>query len=348
MEILTNMNLQMIRELNNEGKNSNVYIMKDTQLNADLVVKCIPKKYFFNPDEYFNEAAILYNVQHPNIAKIQHATEDNNNVYFSMPFYKKGSIESLINTRFLTIKEIIQFSLDFLNGLHFVHTKELIHFDIKPTNILIDDNGKAILTDFGLSKYTDNNGLSFPDKIYPFHIPPEMLQGSVMSNKADIYQVGMTLYRMCNGNENYSLQLNKYSSDSEFKDDVIKGKFPDRNFYLPHIPKKLRKIINKALNVNTDDRYKTVLDLSNELSTIDKNLKIVYSKDKNTRSENWVYPSSGTHDNCINLCKNVNAYDIIVEKVRKTDNKRFKIRSLCSNGYKRKNDALKYIEKILK
>lgn len=346
MDILTNLNLELRCKLNDEGKNSCVYVMKDKQLNTDLVVKCVSKNDFTGADEYFNEAAILYEVQHTNIVKIQHATEDVENVYFSMPYYKNGSINALMKKKFLSVREIIQFSLDFLNGLHYVHTKGLIHFDIKPTNILISDNGKALLTDFGLSKYTNSKGLSYPDKIYPIHIPPEMIEGNLMSKKADIYQVGMTLYRMCNGNENFKMQLKKYPSQDKFINDVLKGKFPDMKCFLPHIPKKLRKVIKTALKPNPDDRYNTVLDMINDLSIIDKNLNVLYYQDRNTRSDIWEYPSSSTHKNCIVLKQNGNYWDIQGEKVRLLDNSKSFIHDFCSKGHPSKKVALKQIENI--
>ncbi len=346
MDIIASLNLQLIGELNKEGKNSSVYVMRDTQLNTELVVKVVLKSEFLNSNEYFNEAAILYDVQHENIVKIQHATEIKDYVLFSMPFYKKGSLESIINSKYLSVKEIIQYSLDFLNGLHYVHTKGLIHFDIKPTNILIHDCGKALLTDFGLSKYVDAFGLSSPDKIYPIHYPPEMIQGNLMSNKADIYQAGMTLYRMCNGNENFYLQVSKYKTIDEFKHAVLNGKFPDRKYFLPHIPNKLRSIIKKAISTSPDNRYRTALDMINDLSAIDKNLNISYSYNKNTCSYEWVIPSSNTHNNCIILNKTVNTYSIIAQKVRILDNKRSTIHRLCSDGYSKMYDAFKQVERI--
>lgn len=345
--IPTNLNLKLIRELNKEGKNSNVFVMYDSQLNTELVVKRIAKKDFKNPDEYFEESSILYEVEHPNVVRIQHATDDKDYVYLSMPFHSNGSIEYLINRRFLTVGEVIEYSLNFLNGLHYVHTKGLIHFDVKPTNILIHDNGKAILTDFGLSKFVNASGLSFPDKIYPFHMPPEIIEGLKLSNKSDIYQAGMTLYRMCNGNEMYKNQTAKYKNIQSFKDAILRGKFPNRKNFLPHIPKKLRKIIKKALNVNPDSRYPTVLDMVNEISTIDKNLNIVYSMNKNTCSEKWEYSSSKTHINRITLYQNNKLWHTKGEKIRFRDNNISCMHNFQSGGHTNRKDGLDQVKKFL-
>jgi len=340
----TLLNLQVVRQLNNEGRNSFVYIMYDPQLGTELVVKCIPKININNSQDYFTESSIIYEVEHPNIVKIQHASSDINNIYLSMPYYSNGSMEAMLNRQYLNIKDIISYSLDFLSGLHYVHTKGYIHFDIKPTNILFRDNGKAMLTDFGLAKYANNYGLAFPDKIYSSHISPEMVKGSLVSNQTDIYQSGMTLYRMCNGNENYRKQIGKYNTPQELENAVVNGKFPDRRFYLPHIPKRMRRIINKAININPDKRYTTVLDLMNDISNVDKGLNINYNVDENISSEYWEYECSSTHKHRISLIHNGKTYDIVGEKIRLLDNKKTFVNKYCSYGYSKRNDALKVIE----
>ncbi len=204
-----------------------------------------------------------------------------------MPICKNGSINSLLNKKYLTVREIIKYSLEFLSGLHYVHTKKLVHFDIKPTNILIDNNNKAVLTDFGLAKYTDLYGFMRPNLIYSLHKPPEAFEYADFTNKSDIYQAGVTLYRMCNGNDIFNQMLNYWMESGNLGKAIEEGKFPDRKFYLPHIPKALRKVINKAMNINVDKRYDTILDMLNDISKIDKNLDWIYNRDMNKHSMIW-------------------------------------------------------------
>lgn len=311
-----------------EGKNSTVYRAFDSQLNAELIIKKISKasiiEQYQSIDEsnFFMESRILYDSKHPNVMQIQYASEDENFIYLSMPICRNGSINSLINQKHLTVREIVKYSLEFLSGLHYVHTKQLVHFDVKPTNILIDNNNKAVLTDFGLAKYTDIYGIMRPNQIYTPHKPPEAFKYADFTNKADIYQAGVTLYRMCNGNRIYNDKLNTLWSKGQLNEAIIDGKFPDRKFYLPHIPTQLRKIINKAMNIDIDKRYDTILDMLNDISSIDKNLDWEYNEDTNKHSLTCsIYNESKTHLNVLELIKNgENDNKILGKKIRISDN----------------------------
>ncbi|MGI8380406.1 serine/threonine-protein kinase [Priestia megaterium] len=262
------------------GPLSRVFLAKDLQLDAEIVVKEIKKTDFSNPDEYFTEARILYSMKHPNIAEIQYACEKDQFIYLSMPYYPAGSLENLYNTSLLSVREIIKYSLDFLKGLHFIHTKGLLHLDVKPGNVLINSSGVAMLTDFGLSKFVNNFDVAEYDKVYQTHRYPESFVTNYASKQSDIYQAGVTLYRMCNGDPLFKKQRATQA-------DIQSGKYPDRDFFLPHIPQSLIKVIKKALNVNPIDRHDSVLELMNELSKIDKNLDWRYNFDTMTGTNVW-------------------------------------------------------------
>lgn len=189
-----------------------------------------------------------------------------------MPYYKNGSLKSLIATKNLTIREIIRYSIQFLSGLHHIHSKGLIHFDVKPDNILISDSDEAHLSDFGLTKAMNSFGFASPELIYEKQVPPETFTSSDKTIHFDIYLAGLTIYRLLNGEEYFHRQLHSFSNQSDYIDAITTGTFPNRTDYLPHIPLKLQRVVNKAMNVNIADRHQTVLELINELSDIDENL----------------------------------------------------------------------------
>ncbi len=261
-----------------EGKNSEVWIARDTQLEQVLILKKITKESLDQQsvEDYFAEAKILNTSKHPHVMPIYYSAEDDENVYITMPYYANGSLNSVLNERFLTTREIIRYSLDFLSGLLFIHIKGLIHLDIKPTNVIIDDTNKAILTDFGLSKHLDENGFANQRRQYVAHRSPEAYITTDKTVQDDIYQAGLTLYRMCNGNSDFKTQFEllktSCNSNDEFIKKIQRGEFPNRKSYLPQIPVKLRRIINKMLHTDIDKRYKDVLSIINDLSKIDETM----------------------------------------------------------------------------
>lgn len=343
----TLLEINLVQEIGQEGRNSNVYKAYDKQLDANLVVKKIPKSDFKHVNDYFSEAQMLYATTHPNIMAVKYASQDKDSVYIAMDYYKNGSLNTILNKRFLSVREIIKYSLEFLTGLHFMHAKGLVHFDIKPTNILINDAGKATLTDFGLSKYINEQGFSHPDKFYTFHVPPETFEFNKSSMFSDIYQAGMTIYRMCNGNEalrNQFQQLN-IKTKTDLVDAIKKNKFPKKDAFLPHIPIKLQQVIKKAIAIDPKNRYESVLEMINDISLIDENLDWIYNEDTNGHSV-WAN-NTGDFTYRINLIKKSDdTWATEGVKIKNADSSSRRVIKWNKNGYTNKKQLLDEIRKM--
>ena len=264
-------------EIGHEGKNSQVFKSHDPQLDAELVIKQIPKTSLPGTDEYYEESGVLYLSSHPNVVPIHYACEDNDNIYLAMPYYSNGSLNELMNQRFLTVREIVRYASQFMSGLHNIHSKQLIHFDIKPDNILISNQGEALLSDFGLTKQTAINGYAGQDRMYGKMAPPEAFaNGDEYTTAFDIYQSGLTLYRMCVGNDEFYHQFNAYDVQGNFDRDrfifdVRNGDFPNRDIFPEHIPRRLINVVRKCMHTNIDERYTAAIHVINDLAGIDGN-----------------------------------------------------------------------------
>lgn len=323
------LNFETIREIGQEGRNSKVYLAHDKQLDGEIVVKIVPKSKLPNASEFYREAKILYASSHPYVVRVNYGCADNDNIYVAMPYYQNGSLKKLIDTRFLSIREVLRYSIQFLSGLNNIHSKGLLHFDIKPDNILISNSNEALLSDFGLSKAMDNFGFANPDGVYPKQVPPETFGSTQKTFHFDIYLAGLTIYRLLNGNEHYYHQLN-YRTQQEYVDAIIAGNFPSRTSYLPHIPLKLQRIVNKALSVNIMNRHQSVLELINELSAVDENLDWVYSKARITVT--WAKTQNGkTYEVILNDSdpsnQRIETYKTMIQSGRRT-----KVTSHCHNN----------------
>lgn len=337
--VITQLTFHLGEEIGGEGLNSKTYLAHDPQLDATIVVKAMTKSSFNNQLDYFNESKMLYASRHPNIMVINYACEDDDHVYLSMPYYAKGSLNSLLNKRYLTVREITKYSLDFLSGLHYIHTKSLIHFDVKPTNIIIDNSNRAVLTDFGISKYADHDGFATPKQIYRTHRPPEAFITGDLTSQYDVYQAGLTLYRMCNGNDDFKAQCDDLTSEK-----IVSGIFPARENFLPHIPNSLRKCIKKALEVDPDKRYVNVMELMNAISDVSDNLDWKYSNDEDI--QRWSFDSENTIDH-LTLQAVGDKWVTKGEKYSKKNNKTSNINKYNAK-YDSKDDAYKQIAKLLK
>lgn len=341
--------LEFIEEIGQEGRNSKVYRAYDPQLDTYLVAKEIKKSEFSSTDQYFNEAQMLYSVQHPNIVNVRYASQDQNNIYLTMDYYQNGSLSKIMENKYLTVREIVKYGLEFLSGIHFMHTINLVHFDIKPNNILINNSNKAIVTDFGLSKYLNEYGFALPDKQYMLHVPPERFEFNAMSKFSDVYQAGLTLYRMCNGDKFFKNQLSKLEieSSNDLAESISKGKFPKKQSFLPHIPNRLQKIIKKALETDVKKRYQEILDLMNELSVIDENLDWRYNEFNNTHSI-WELKEA-THAFTIELKQNdLGKWDTKGYRTNLITGSRNRVTKWCHDGYNSKEEAFEKMRNYFK
>lgn len=263
-----------IDEIGANGHNSRTYVSHDHQLDAEIVIKEIDKTTLDSPDNFFDESKALYASAHPNVVQIHYACQDTDFIYLAMPYYRKGSVTELITDQHMTVREIVAIGCQVLSGLHNIHSKRLIHFDVKPDNILLSDRGEALLSDFGLAKQTNFSGIAAQDRHYSKMVPPEATRGDHFSSAFDIFQFGLTLYRMCNGNAEFYAQFDKYGTPGNFdritfRDDVRNGEFPDRSIFASHIPEKLRKIVRKCIKTNLRDRYESAIEVANALAEID-------------------------------------------------------------------------------
>jgi len=299
-------------EIGQHGRNSQTFLALDHQLNAKIAIKKIDKSKLDSPDEFFAESQALYASAHPNVVQIHYSCFDKDYIYVAMPYYKNKSVKDLIEERYLTVREIIIIGSQTLTGLHNIHSKNLIHFDIKPDNILLSDRREALISDFGLAKQMNFSGIAAQDRIYGKMLPPEATRGEDFEKTFDIYQFGLTLYRMCNGNEDFNAQFSKYGPPDNFdlatfKFDLRNGNFPNRSKFLPHIPKKLRDVIKKCLSISPKDRYQTAIEASNALAEIEGNhldWQISVKPDRNiwTKNENGTEYELTIFDDSRSLC----------------------------------------------
>ena len=298
---IAQVSFQLKEEIGVEGKNSKTYVARDHQLDADIVIKKIDKADIQHRDTYFEESRRLYASAHPHVVQLHYACESDDHVFLAMPLYPNGSLKSLISKKFLTVREIVTLGCQIASGLHNIHSKGLIHFDLKADNVLLSERNEALISDFGLAMAQDAAGQASPDGIYTPITPPEALAGSDFDRSFDIYQFGLVLYVMCNGGNCLNNQMEKFVDKDElfdadgFSAAIEHGAFPERKAFLPHIPQRLRKIVCRCLELDPSDRFGSALEVANELAVVEgSSLDWQFSTDNGNRI--WTRHSGGvTH-----------------------------------------------------
>lgn len=156
--------------------------------------------------KFVKEARSLAKLNHPNIINVIDVFEENDTVYYAMPYLSGGSLQDYVKSRgALSETEAMKYVRQIAKALKYMHEEQhMCHYDVKPANILLDDKGNAVLIDFGISKGYDEGGhetSTTPIVLSEGYAPIEQYQQGLeeFSPASDVYALGATLYFLLHG-----------------------------------------------------------------------------------------------------------------------------------------------------
>lgn len=246
------------------GAFGEVWLGDDRALGVKRAIKFVPIHKISNPTNFYQEPQILVSLKHDNVIEITDAgkTEDGQ-LYIAMDYYPNGSLSDLTQGGVIPLITCIKYTSDICRGLEYAHSRDFIHRDIKPANIIIDNLGNARLSDFGLATKVRIDGTASPYG-YIGHLAPEVITLDITDKRTDIYAVGVTLYRMVNGDSYLPMTVEPH----ELLEMIKEGTFPDRKNYRPFIPTQIRTVINRALDPDPDKRFQSASELRHAIEKI--------------------------------------------------------------------------------
>lgn len=254
---------ELERKLGN-GAFGEVWLCDDRALGVKRAIKYVPPHKIKNPTNFYEEPRTLVTLRHDNVIEITDAGKaDDGQLYIAMAYYPNGSLSDMTQGGVVPLTQAIKYIGDVCRGLEYAHSLEFIHRDIKPANIIIDNNGNARLSDFGLATRVNIDGTASPYG-YIGHLAPEVIIGNVTDKRTDIYAIGVTIYRMVNGDSYLPMTIDP----DELLEMIKNGTFPNRNLYRPFIPTQIRTIINRALSINPNERFQSAAGLRHAIEKI--------------------------------------------------------------------------------
>jgi serine/threonine protein kinase len=210
----------------------------------------------------------------PGIVHIFDSFAENNTAYIIMEYLKGDTLKSILKQRgTLSYKEAVDIAIPVLESLDEVHKKGIIHRDIAPDNIIITDDGRVKLIDFGAARYaTTAHSKSLSVVLKPGYAPEEQYRSHGKQGPwSDIYAMGATLYRMITGH-----------IPEEALERKTNDKLQDISKFVPEIPKACENAIMNALNVNAEDRIQSAKEFADALSGVSE---VERNKVKNRRAD---------------------------------------------------------------
>jgi serine/threonine protein kinase/WD40 repeat protein len=248
------------------GGFSEVYSATQSSIGREVVIKVIRPDRASQPDfirRFETEAQIVARLEHPHITPLIDFWRDPQGAYLVMRYLRGGSIYDTIKQRGAVDPSTTSRMLEQIAAaLDFAHRNAVIHRDIKPGNLLLDEDGNAYVADFGIAKdltVVDPDSQTNPEHIIGSldYIAPEQARGEPVTPRTDIYSLGVTLYEMLTGkhpfeNENPIQRLYKHMTDP----------LPDLEGLPDDVQDVLNDIIQKATAKDPAKRYPDVIALA--------------------------------------------------------------------------------------
>jgi len=314
----------------------------DTGLNCEIALKCIPPDKIINQANFFQEAQVLKAAEHANIVRVNDTGRlDDGRIYVSMEYLPNGSIEDEAQGAPLPFSRSKRLMIDALRGLGYAHLKGVVHRDVKPANILIGNSGEAKLSDFGLAlpDLQNLNVAQLKQYQYVLHLAPEVRRIQDYTTLSDIYAAGVTMYRLVNGDSNLP-QLTPAQAHAQAR----RGEFPPRKGYRDFVPQALRRLINRAMNVDPALRYQSADEMRRALEH--QPLLVDWSESVAPTRTAWTGNDiKGIHFEVLKVQQSNRRWSILTRRGSSAQNLR-RMGKLCASDL-RKQDADKRARRIL-
>lgn len=186
-----------------------VYLAEDPDLKRHVALKVLQSDLALAPEyvkRFEEEACSVANLFHPNILPVNALSWQEDRLVIEMPYMERGSLQQLLEHQGMYCPEVVCFCVDTLEALSACHAKGIIHRDVKPSNILLDVQGRALLSDFGLAKagalFANACGDTTVSSVFvgtPHFAPLEAWEGVQATPAWDLYSIGVILYEGLSG-----------------------------------------------------------------------------------------------------------------------------------------------------
>lgn len=260
---------RIIKELG-KGTMGVVYEAHDPQIDRLVALKILRPDRMVNEayvGRFLKEARAIGRLAHPGIVTIYDVGEDNDTIYIAMEYLKGTPFNEVIRSGSLSVDQSIDIARQVAEALDYAHKQAIIHRDIKPSNIILTEDYRPKLTDFGIARIEDSSTLyqTQAGEILgtPVYMSPEQAMGQTVDGRSDLYALGVILYEMIVGRRpftgnNIAAILRAITQDTPEAPSEAD----------PFIQPALSDLIMKSLAKDPSQRFQTGRDMADALASV--------------------------------------------------------------------------------
>ncbi|WP_300383950.1 Stk1 family PASTA domain-containing Ser/Thr kinase [Clostridium sp.] len=262
-----------------EGGMSEVYKARCNKLNRYVAVKILKKQFADNEEisqKFKREATAIANLSDANIVNVLDVGNQDDIDYIVMEYIDGKTLKELIKFKGkLSFNTTINIALQIAKALDCAHKNNIIHRDIKPQNILVTESGEIKVTDFGIAKSVDSQTIINTTSVIgsAHYLSPEQAKGSYIDFRSDIYSFGIVIYEMVTG----TLPFEGDSPVSVALKHLQEKPLAPKNINTS-IPDSLNKLILKAMEKETINRYQNIKEMIQDLNKIKDNPDVIIGR----------------------------------------------------------------------
>ncbi len=252
-----------------------VYKVFDAKIGEKIALKIIrPEAVFDNTtvERFANELKLARKIRHKNICQMYDLGEDQGTHYIAMEYVHGEDLKQIIRKMGrLSPSQAVGIALQVGNGLAEAHKLGVVHRDLKPQNIMLDEDGNARIMDFGIARSLSGKGITGAGAMIgtPEYMSPEQVEGKDTDQRSDIYSLGVILYEMVTGRV-------PFEGDSAFTIGAKHKSEPpkDPRSFNADLPENLSRVILRCLEKDKEKRYASTIGLCAELDKIGQGVPI--------------------------------------------------------------------------
>ncbi|WP_019416037.1 Stk1 family PASTA domain-containing Ser/Thr kinase [Paenisporosarcina sp. TG20] len=258
-----------ILEVIGGGGMSNVYLAHDMILDRDVAIKVL--RYDFSSEDdlhrrFQREALSATSLTHPNIVNIFDVGEDLDLQYLVMEYVEGKTLKHyIVDAAPLSPVETVDIMKQLTSAIAYAHQNQIVHRDIKPQNILMDDNHHLKITDFGIAMALSATSFTQTNSVLGtvHYLSPEQARGGTATKRSDIYALGIVLYELLTGKLPF---LGETAVSIALKH--LQTETPSVRAVVPSIPQSLENVVMKATAKDPRNRYQTVEEMEYDLNNV--------------------------------------------------------------------------------